>query len=201
MVNEQVTLENNESMEICVDNNLVPEPTTKAISSNCHIKTPNATIHSTSQMPTPPLTVSAPTPIPLDPATKTAQIIAQIKERAYAKTHSSPEVAPLEFIDDLDDSDDDDFFPALPTRYDIISSCLLIRQGSEICFSSPAPKATPWQLLRWKIHLSNALLVIHYEAVLRPQAGWRRIPIPPWDFLEDHSQGSLLRHRKLPRIA
>jgi hypothetical protein len=130
MVKEQVhlptaTLDNNESMDICVDNTLVSEPTTKATSSNCHSRTPNSTIHSTSQMPTPPLTVSAPAPIPLDPATKTAQIIAQIKERAYAKTHSSPELAPLEFIDDLDDSDDN-FFPVLPfvtkpARYDIIS--------------------------------------------------------------------------------
>jgi len=46
-------------------------------------------------------------PIPLDPASKTAQIIAQIKERAYAKAHSSPEVTPLDFNDDLDDSSDD----------------------------------------------------------------------------------------------
>jgi hypothetical protein len=79
-----LTLENHESMEICVDN----KPTTnlKATSADFHSRTPNSTIHSTSQIPTPPLTVSAPTPIPLDPATKTAQIIAQIKEKAYAKT-------------------------------------------------------------------------------------------------------------------
>ena len=121
-----LTLENNESMEISIDNNLISEPTTKVTSMNCHSRTPNSTSHSTSQIPTPPLTVSAPTPIPLDPATKTAQIIAQIKEKAYANTHSSPEVAPLEFIDDLDDSDDDSFLPVLPfvakpARYDIIS--------------------------------------------------------------------------------
>jgi hypothetical protein len=116
-----LTLENHESMEICVDN----KPTTKATSTDCHSRTPNSTIHSTSQIPTPPLTVSAPTPTPLDPATKTAQIIAQIKERAYAKTRCSPEVAPLEFTDDLDDSDDD-FLPVLPfvtktARYDNIN--------------------------------------------------------------------------------
>ena len=120
------TLENDESMEISVDNNLVSEPTTKATSTNFHSRTPNSTSRSTGQMSTPPLTVSAPTPIPLDPATKTAQIIAQIKKRAYAKTYSSPEVAPLEFIDDLDDSDDDSFLPVLPlvtklARYNIIS--------------------------------------------------------------------------------
>ena len=120
------TLESDESMEISADNNLVSESTTKATSTNCHSRTPNSTSHSTGQMLTPPLTVSAPTPIPLDPATKTAQIIAQIKERAYAKTHSSPEVAPLEFIDELDDSDDDFLLPVLPfvtkpARYDIVS--------------------------------------------------------------------------------
>ena len=129
-VNEQahlpkLTLENNGSMEISADNNLVSEPTTKATSTNCHSRTPNSTSHSTGQMLTPPLTVSAPMPTPLDPATKTAQIIAQIKERAYAKTQSSPEVAPLEFVDDLDDSDDDFLLPVLPfvtqpARYDII---------------------------------------------------------------------------------
>lgn len=117
-----LALENNESMETR-DNNLV--------SASYHSRTPNSTSHSAGQMLTPPstvppLTVSAPTPIPLDPATKTAQIIAQIKERAYAKTHSSPEVVPLEFIDDLDDSDDELFLPVLPfvtkpARYDIIS--------------------------------------------------------------------------------
>ena len=82
-------------------------------------------------MPTPPLTVSAPVPIPLDPATKTAQIIAQIKERAYAKTHCSPEVPPLQFIYNLEGSDDD-LLPVLPfitkpTTYDIIPF-LIIRQ-------------------------------------------------------------------------
>ena len=119
-----LTLENNENMDVSADNNLFSEPTTKATTSmNCHSRTPNFTSHSTGQMLTPPLTVSAPTPIPLDPATKTAQIIAQIKERAYAKVHSSPEVTPLEFIDDLDDSDDDFLLPVLPiatkpARYD-----------------------------------------------------------------------------------
>jgi hypothetical protein len=107
------TLDNDEDMNISSDNSLFSEPTSKAKSTNYHSRTPNSTSHSTGQMLTPPLTVSAPTPIPLDPATKTAQIIAQIKERAYAKTHSSPEVAPLEFIDDLDESDDD-FLPVLP---------------------------------------------------------------------------------------
>ena len=120
------TLENDENMDVSEDDSLFSEPTTKATSTNCHSRTPNCTSHSTGQMPTPPLTVSAPTPIPLDPATKTAQIIAQIKERAYAKTHSSPEVVPLEFIDDLDDSDDDFLLPVLPfvtkaARYDYIS--------------------------------------------------------------------------------
>ena len=119
------TLENNESMEISADNNLVFE-STKATSTNCLSRTPNSTSHSKIQMPTPPLTVCAPAPIPLDPATKTAQIIAQIKERAYAKSHSSPEVSPLEFFDDLVDSDDDFLLPDLPfvtkpARYDIIS--------------------------------------------------------------------------------
>ena len=107
------TPENDEDMDVSSDNSLFSEPTTKATSTNCHSRTPNSTIHSTSQMPTPPLTVSAPAPILLDPAAKTAQIIAQIKERAYAKTHCSPEIAPLEFTDDLDDSDDD-FLPVLP---------------------------------------------------------------------------------------
>ena len=109
-----LTLEINESMDISADNNLVSESTAKGAFTNCHSRTPNSTGHSTGQMPTPPLTVSAPTPIPLDPATKTAQIIAQIKERAYAKINSSPEVAPLEFIDDPDDSDDEFFLPVLP---------------------------------------------------------------------------------------
>ena len=112
-----LTLENNESMETRNDN---------LVSARCHSRTPNSTSHSAGQMLTPPLTVSAPTPIPLDPATKTAQIIAQIKERAYGKTHSSPEVVPLEFIDGLDDSDDELYLPVLPlvtkpSRYDIMS--------------------------------------------------------------------------------
>ena len=89
------TVENDEDMEVSSDNSLFSEPTTKATSTNCHSRTPNSTIHLTSQMPTLPLTVVAPAPILLDPATKTAQIIAQIKERANAKTHCSPEVAPL----------------------------------------------------------------------------------------------------------
>ena len=116
----------NQNMDVSEDDSLFSEPTTKATSTNCHTKTPNSTNHPTGQMLTPPLTVSLPTPIPLDPATKTAQIIAQIKERAYAKTHSSPEVAPLEFIDDLEDSDDDFLLPVLPlvtkpARCDLIS--------------------------------------------------------------------------------
>jgi hypothetical protein len=108
-----LTLENNESMEINANNDLIYEFTTKATSPNCQMLTP-LTDHS----------FSAPTPILLDPATNTVQIIAQIKERAYAKIHSSPEVAP-EFNDDLDDSSDDDsFLPVLPfvtkpARYDI----------------------------------------------------------------------------------
>ena len=131
-----LNLEKNESMAICEDNNLVLEPKTKATSTNCH----------NGQIPTPPLTISAPTPIPLDPATKTAQIIAQIKERAYAKTHCSPKVDPLEFDDDLDDSDGD-FLPVLPfvtkpARYDIIS--YLSDKEVNFFFSSPALKATPW---------------------------------------------------------
>ncbi|CAA7259137.1 unnamed protein product [Cyclocybe aegerita] len=48
-----------------------------------------------------------PTPVALDQATKTAQIIADIKARAYAKSVSSPEPAPLEFNETLDSSDDD----------------------------------------------------------------------------------------------
>ena len=132
------TVENDEDMEVSSDNSYFSEPTTKATSTNCHSRTPNSTIHLTSQMPTPPLTVVAPAPILLDPATKTAQIIAQIKERAYAKTHCSPEVAPLEFIDDLDDSEDD-FLPILPfatqpARYDII--CYLSDEEMKYVFLS-----------------------------------------------------------------
>ena len=118
-----------ESLELSADNNLISERTIKATPTNCHNTTPIFTSHLTGQMLIPPLTdpsFSAPTPFPLDPATKTAQIIAQIKERAFAKTQSSPEVAPLEFNDDLDDSSDDDsFLPVLPfvtkpVRYDIL---------------------------------------------------------------------------------
>ena len=121
--------ENNGTMEISADNSSISEPTTRATFTNCHSRTPNSASNPTSEMLTPPLTdhsSSAPTPLPLDPATKTAQIIAQIKERAYAKIQSSPEVAPLEFNDDLDESSDDDsFLPALrfvtkPVRYDNI---------------------------------------------------------------------------------
>jgi hypothetical protein len=164
------TLENNEDMDVSDDNNsLFSEPTAKDTSTNYHNRTPNPTSHSTGQMPTPPLTVSVPTPIPLDPATKTAQIIAQIKERAYAKTHSSPEVTPLEFIDDLNDSDDD-LLPVLPfvikpPRYDYIHAYLSDNELKCVCVF-PAPKKAT--LRRWKINLSNALLVIHCEAVLRP---------------------------------
>jgi len=123
-----LTRENNESMEISDDNNSISGPTTKVTSTSCHSRTPNSTSDSTSQMLTPPSmdhSFSVPTPLPSDPATKTAQIIAQIKARAYAKTQSSPEVAPLEFNDDLDDSSDgDSFLPVLPfvtkpVRYDI----------------------------------------------------------------------------------
>ena len=80
-------------------------------------------------MTTPPLTVSAPVPIPLDPAIKTAQIIAQIKERADAKTHC-----------------DDDLLPVLPfvtkpTTYDIIPF-LIIRQRFDMLFISSSKSNT-----------------------------------------------------------
>ena len=52
-------------------------------------------------------------------------------------------------------------------------------------------------MLRWKMH-PNALLVIRYEVVLRP--GHCRIPVPPSNFQESHSQGSALRPRKLSWI-
>jgi hypothetical protein len=100
-------------------------------------------------MPTPPLTVSTPMQVPLDPATKAAQTIAQIKKRAYAETDSSPEVAPVEFNDDLDDDSDDDFPPVLH-RYSLRSrsplnsnrSGLLRESLSRKCPSPPRGKKT-----------------------------------------------------------
>ena len=144
-----LTRENNESVESSPDINTIPEPTkTQAISSNCHSRTPNPTSHSTSQMLSPSTIHSFSAPLlPLDPTTKTAQIIAQIKERAYAEIQSSPDIAPLEFNDDLDESSDEDsFLPVLPfvtkpIRYDIIS--LSIRPRSDKYLSAPVPKAVP----------------------------------------------------------
>jgi len=73
-------------------------------------------------IPTPPYTdrhsddvTMPPTPIALDPATKAAQIIADIKARAYAATLLSPESSPsLEFKDELSDSSDDEMLPFVP---------------------------------------------------------------------------------------
>ncbi|KAF8806404.1 hypothetical protein BYT27DRAFT_7212091 [Phlegmacium glaucopus] len=141
-----LTWENDESMEISVDNNPISEPTTKSTSTNCHSRTPNSTSHSTDQMLTSPVTdhsFSAPTPLPLDPATKAAQIIAQIKARAYAKSQSSPEMAPLEFNDDLDDSSDDDsFLPILPFVTKPVSSKanILLAAGFEDTSMKPTPR-------------------------------------------------------------
>lgn len=55
------------------------------------------------------------TPVALNPASKTAQIIADIKARAYAQATSSPENVPLEMVEPSDSSsDEDDFLPILP---------------------------------------------------------------------------------------
>ena len=69
-------------------------------------------------IPTPPYTggtTMPPTPIALDSTTKAAQIIADIKARAYAATLLSPESSPsLEFKDELSDSSDDEMLPFVP---------------------------------------------------------------------------------------
>jgi hypothetical protein len=59
-----------------------------------------------------------PSPEILDPETKTAQIIAQIREKAYAMSMSSPLDSPTpEFEEELDDSsDDDDIILWSPTK-------------------------------------------------------------------------------------
>lgn len=51
------------------------------------------------------------TPVALDATAKTAQIIEQIKQRAYAAVHSSPEPAALEFQETLDDNSDEEDVP------------------------------------------------------------------------------------------
>ncbi|KAF9012393.1 hypothetical protein BDQ17DRAFT_1343807 [Cyathus striatus] len=71
-------------------------------------------------IPTPPLTDAAsddflyaapPSPVALDSATKTAKLIAEIREQAFAKFSSSPEQLQLLDLSDLDDSSDDDLPP------------------------------------------------------------------------------------------
>ena len=53
-----------------------------------------------------------PTPIALDPTTKAAQIITDIKARAYVAALLSPETSPsFEFKDELSDSSDDEMLP------------------------------------------------------------------------------------------
>ncbi len=55
-----------------------------------------------------------PTPVALDRASKTAQIIAEIKAKAYATVTSSPEPVTLELDDHSDtSSDEEDIFPML----------------------------------------------------------------------------------------
>lgn len=56
-----------------------------------------------------------PTPVALDRASKTAQIIAEIKAKAYATATSSPEPVTLELDDHSDTSSDEeqDIFPML----------------------------------------------------------------------------------------
>lgn len=49
-----------------------------------------------------------PTPVALTQITKAAQVIAEIRQRAYARESSSPEPAPLVFDADMISSDDDD---------------------------------------------------------------------------------------------
>ncbi|EDR08791.1 uncharacterized protein LACBIDRAFT_296212 [Laccaria bicolor S238N-H82] len=74
-----------------------------------HIPTPPYTDRHSNDAPMPP------SPIALDPATKAAQIIADIKARAYAATLLSPESTPsLEFKDELSDSSDDEMLPFVP---------------------------------------------------------------------------------------
>ena len=198
-----LTLENNERMEMSVDNKLVFEPTTKATSTNCHGRTPNSTNHSNGQMPTPPLTVSAPTPIPLDPATKTAQIIAQIKERAYAKTHCSPEVTPLEFIDDLDDSDDD-FLPVLPfvtkpARYDIYPAYLSVKEVKYFLFLQLerqhlsrccAGRCIQMHFSLFVTKSFSDLVIVEFQFLLRT---FKRVTVKEVPFAPESCRGS---HRK-----
>ncbi|KAF8161155.1 hypothetical protein B0H34DRAFT_795986 [Crassisporium funariophilum] len=87
------------------------------------------------QLRTPPLTghqSMPPTPVALNPTTKTAQIIAQIKARAYAQIVSSPEPAALEFDDELEESSDEEaILPAVP-----LASKVLTSFGSDIASGS-----------------------------------------------------------------
>ncbi|KAK7057112.1 VWFA domain-containing protein [Favolaschia claudopus] len=53
------------------------------------------------------------TPVALTEASKTAQIIADIKARAYAEAMSSPEDSPVGELKQLEDSDDEDMFTNL----------------------------------------------------------------------------------------
>lgn len=68
----------------------------------------------------PALPALPPTPVALDAAAKAAQIIAQIKAKAYADSMSSPEDGPLpEFKEELDDSSgEEDLFPWNPLAKD-----------------------------------------------------------------------------------
>ena len=148
-------------------------------------------------MPTPSLTVVAPEPILLDPVTKTAQIIVQIKERAYAKTHCSPEVAPLEFIDDLDDSEDD-FLPILPfatkpARYDII--CYLSDKEMKYVFLPQRQRCVGRYI--YQTHLSlfvtksfSGLVIVEFQSLIRT---FKKNTLKKVSFATKICQGS---HRK-----
>lgn len=72
--------------------------------------------------PPPPQRLSSLSPLPLSPmvmspTTKAAQIIAQIKAKAYAETSKTRPKTPVrEFKDELSDSSDEEMLPESPTK-------------------------------------------------------------------------------------
>ncbi|KAJ7647245.1 hypothetical protein FB45DRAFT_193605 [Roridomyces roridus] len=89
------------------------------------------------------------TPVALTGASKAAQIIADIKAKAYANTLSSPDDSPLGELKELEDSsDEEDLFPTLLPKRDPFSSPLspvpnpnryaLRDRGGPSIFASPS---------------------------------------------------------------
>ena len=194
-------VENDKDMDVSSDNSLFSEPTTKATSTNYHSRTPNSTIHSTSQMPTPPLTVVAPAPILLDPVTKTAQIIAQIKERANAKLTAVLKSLLLNSLTILTTAKTIScpFYLSLPNRPGVtLYATYQTKKGNMFFFSSSKDNTLSTAVFEDAIRRSSlfitksfsGLVIVEFQSLIR---NFKRIALKKMSFATKSCQGS---HRK-----